>query len=127
MLSFILFLILVQGKDRCSNFNRLILYRKNMGHRKLENGRDIFLIQITFLVLERNEPQILKWYSIQKVVCVSQTYETCFLLIVVSHEATSVHCIRKLTFFSPLYRIDFHNVLLSVCHETLILVCSSRI
>lgn len=55
MMSFIFSLVLVQGRDRCTNFNWMILYRKNIGHGKVWNGHDILFIQITFLVLEKSE------------------------------------------------------------------------
>lgn len=60
VMGFIFSILLVQGRDRCSNFNRLILYRQNIGHGKLWNGHDILFIQVSFLVLEKSEPKILK-------------------------------------------------------------------
>lgn len=68
LISFLLSLILVQEKDRCSNSNRLILYRKNIGHGELWKAHDYsFYINFTqLLVLEKTRSQSLKWKCIQK-------------------------------------------------------------
>ena len=61
LVSFILSLILVQEKDRCSNSNRLILYRKNIGHGELWKAHDysFYTNFAQLLVLEKTRPQSL--------------------------------------------------------------------
>lgn len=107
MMNSILSLISVQGRDKCSYFNRLILYRKNVGHGQLWNERDILLIQITFLVLEKNEPIFLNGDLYKKLCVFLKHIKHVFDLTVLSHKATSVHCVRKLTIFTILQNCFF--------------------